>query len=91
MPSTTAAFLIPPDQHPQASSTSLSNFAIFRGTLLTEAANRLSNACAVRRIGSGAIGDVTLLDVFGSCADLAGRVIEQSLTFIFRKRSPGCL
>src|ERR1700682_3252544 len=49
------------------------------GNLPTEARNRLSNACTVGRIGFGAIGDVALLDVFGSSADLAGRILEQSL------------
>ena len=43
------------------------------------AGNRLSNPGAIGGIGLGAIGDVPPLNVFGGCADLAGRVLEQSL------------
>jgi hypothetical protein len=58
---------------------STGDFVVICGSLLTEAGNRLSNACTVGRVGFGAIGDVPLLDVFGSSADLAGGIIEQSL------------
>src|SRR5216684_5840628 len=47
--------------------------------LLTKAGNRLSNPGAVGGIGLGAIGDVPLLNVFGRCADLSRRVVEQRL------------
>src|SRR5260370_32292523 len=47
--------------------------------LLNKAGNRLSNPRAVGGIGLGAIGDVPLLNVFGRCADLSRRVVEQRL------------
>src|SRR3984893_4797521 len=46
---------------------------------LSKAGNRRSNPGAIGGIGLGAIGDVPPLNVFGGCADMAGRVLEQSL------------
>ena len=60
-------------------SDSLRDFAIIWRNLLTKAGNRLSNPGAVGGIGLGAIGDVPLLNVFGRCADLSRRVVEQRL------------
>src|SRR5271165_4932651 len=61
---------------------SLRDFAVVRGNLLTQAGKDLSDACTVDRIGFGAIGDVPLLNVLGSSADLARRKIEQSLALL---------
>src|SRR3984957_10239892 len=54
--------------------------AVIGGTSLSEAGDRSSNACTVGGIGFGAIRDVAFLDLRGSSADLAGRILEQSLT-----------
>src|SRR5260370_4156206 len=43
-------------------------------------AQRLRDACAVRRNRLGAVGDMTLLNVLGRTADLASRIVEQGLT-----------
>src|SRR5258708_34351281 len=42
-------------------------------------AQRLCDASAGGRVGLGAVGDMTLLNVLGRAADLASRVIEQRL------------
>src|SRR6266850_8134712 len=43
-------------------------------------AQRLRDASAVGRVGLGAVGDMTLLNVLGRTADLASRIVEQRLT-----------
>src|ERR1700733_2522680 len=45
-------------------------------------AQRLRNTCAIGGIGLGTIGDMTLLDVLRSAADLPGGVVEQILLLL---------
>src|ERR1700704_5968664 len=52
---------------------------LFRGDRLRFDAQRLCDAGAVGRIRLGAVGDMPLLNVFRSTADLAGRIVEKLL------------
>src|SRR3981189_3650212 len=52
---------------------------LFRGDRLRFDAQRLCDAGAVGRIRLGAVGDMPLLNVLRSTADLAGRIVEQLL------------
>src|SRR5882757_3567555 len=52
---------------------------LFRGDRLRFDAQRLCDAGAVGRIRPGAVGDMPLLNVLRSTADLAGRLVEKLL------------
>jgi hypothetical protein len=66
-------------EHLSSSPNLSGDLAIACGNLPIQAGNCLSNTCTISRIRFAAIGDVALLNVFGSGSDLPGGIVEQHL------------